>query len=104
MTVGPGVGDLVFPYSTLPPRWHQWSEWKLTPDSEKEDFQVFVVGCINYRDQFEQPAYSAFIYWLVDPKAGVPMIIRPRPDIKVEGEWRVNNTSIWNPPTTKKKQ
>jgi hypothetical protein len=57
-------------------------------------FEAFLVGCIGYRDQFGFLYHTRFIYWLVEPKSGLPIEFDAVPNSEVRGVFMPWHTSI----------
>src|ERR1019366_3884943 len=50
-------------------------------------FEVWLIGCIRYQDQFRHLYHTKFIYWLND-NSNRPIEIAPSPNTTVEGNWQ----------------
>jgi hypothetical protein len=102
MNIGEGTGETIFPNTSEPARGFWPSQWKIPQEPEGTQFQVFVVGCVIYSDQFGARYKTGFSYWLLNPKLPPPHIVHfePKPTNGgfVDGVWVLRNEETYKMP------
>jgi hypothetical protein len=84
-------GAVMFPQGTQSWRWQlvvAKSNMVKDPNSTESTFQAYIVGCIQYRDQFQINRITAFAYRLQPPNSMFGLTFEPTANTRVpKGEW-----------------
>lgn len=92
----PMTGDLIFPGRSKAPSYVSPGVSDPATSMTPRPMQAFLVGCVVYRDQFNNRWHTGFIYWLLDPQTARPVHITPSPNSQFTGGvWQEKHSSLF---------